>query len=178
MDQPRRLYGLFSDLLADSAQSETSKASTHDLLSGVISTLPSSDLFRLLEYIRDWNARARDADVAQAVLHIVLKTHTTAQILAAAPVSAAADTPTATASSSTVRPGKIEARSSIADILDALLPYTERHYARMDRLQQESAFLDFILAQMDDYGMDVDGVDQEIPSLSNGIDVDVPLAGR
>jgi U3 small nucleolar RNA-associated protein 13 len=33
--------------------------------------------------------------------------------------------------------------------LEALLPYTERHLSRMDKLVQESYMVDYILGEMD-----------------------------
>ena len=149
MDQPRRLLGLLRDMLSED-QAQT--------LHAVLERLGSNDIFRLLEYIRDWNARSKDSDVAQTVLHTLFKTRSTAQILAAAP------------SATGLEVGSDNAKASagnIGDILDALLPYTERHYARADRLEQESAFLDFMLAQMDEFH-DAEGEGTN-GSLSNGM---------
>ena len=48
------------------------------------------------------------------------------------------------------------------ELLEALIPYTERHLARMERLVQESYVVDYVLGEMDDgldggeEGMDVD----------------------
>lgn len=153
MNQPRRLLGLLRDVLSDK-DTQT--------LPSVLAKLLPGDIFRLLEYIRDWNARSRDADVAQAVLHTLFKARTTAEILAAAPASTGMES------------GKSDATKAgagnIGDILDALLPYTERHYARADRLEQESAFLDFMLAQMDEFH-DADGVNGSLANGMEGIEV-------
>ena len=152
MDQPRRLLGLLQSILGDDTDEWSS------MLAGVLESLAPGDVFRLLEYVRDWNARSRDSDVAQAVLHSLFRTHSAAQILAAAPGATGLEVADRDAK------GSKSVSAGIGDILEALMPYTERHYARADRLEQESAFLDFVLAQMDEYvtepgtnGMDVDG---------------------
>ena len=150
MDQPRRLLGLLRDILSED-QSQT--------LRTVLERLGEGDIFRLLEYIRDWNARSKDSDVAQTVLHTLFKTRTTAQILAAAPSATGLEGDNSKASS-----------GNIGDILDALLPYTERHYARADRLEQESAFLDFMLAQMDEFH-DAEGTNGTLTNGMDGIEV-------
>lgn len=141
MDQPRRLLGLLRDILNDDAQNMAT-------LREVFKSLESGDIFRLLEYIRDWNAKSRDSDVAQATLNILFKTHSLADIMKASPASTGMED-----EDSTRRKGP---QTTITELIEALLPYTERHYARADRLEQESAFLDFILAHMDDYAMPVD----------------------
>lgn len=37
----------------------------------------------------------------------------------------------------------------LKEVVDGLIPYTERHLARMDRLLQESYVVDFLLEEMD-----------------------------
>lgn len=136
MDQPRRLLGLMREILSDDMDNIA-------VLKQVFKSLESGDIFRLLEYIRDWNAKSRDSDVAQAVLNILLKTHSLTDIMKATPSTTSLEEPGARKATQT----------TISELIQALLPYTERHYARADRLEQESAFLDFIVAHMDDYAM-------------------------
>jgi len=38
----------------------------------------------------------------------------------------------------------------LKELVDALIPYTERHLSRMERLLQESYVVDYILGEMDD----------------------------
>jgi U3 small nucleolar RNA-associated protein 13 len=138
MDQPRRLFLLLSDILADSASPESQATS---ILGDVLANLAPGDVFRLLEYVRDWNAKSRDSDVAQTVLHTLMRSQSAATILKAVPSATGLEVEASAKPSAT----------SIGDLIEALLPYTERHYARADRLEQESAFLDFVLAQMDEF---------------------------
>lgn len=151
MDQPRRLLGLLREILSDDMDNLA-------LLKQVFKSLEGGDIFRLLEYIRDWNAKSRDSDVAQAVLNILFKTHSLGDIMKASPSSTSLEEPDTRKASQT----------TITELIQALLPYTERHYARADRLEQESAFLDFILAHMDDYAMPVKG-DDAITNGQNGV---------
>lgn len=145
MDQPRCLLSLMREILSDDMENIA-------MLKQVFKTLESGDIFRLLEYIRDWNAKSRDSDVAQAVLNVLFKTHTLADIMKASPSNTSLEEPGVRKASQT----------TVSELIQALLPYTERHYARADRLEQESAFLDFILAHMDDYAMPIDGEDVAI----------------
>lgn len=151
MDQPRRLFNLLSDILSDTSSMLSTQSST--ILTEVFASLNSSDIFRLLGYIRDWNSKSRDSDTAQSALHVLLKTQSSSSILKAAPVRTGLEIalPSETAKESATK-------GSIADIIEALMPYTERHYARAERLHQESAFLDFVLAQMDDYAVNIDSI--------------------
>ena len=69
---------------------------------------------------------------------------------------------------------------SALSMLDGLMPYTERHYARVDRMLVESAMLDYTLQAMDsvlgvhgEEAMDDDG-DMEEPS-SRVLSVQEPM---
>jgi len=74
-----------------------------------------------LEYVRDWNTSARFAGLAQAVLFEVLKT---------------------------CPPGELLKMKSVKPLLQALLPYTERHFQRVDQLLQKACIIDFTLQRM------------------------------
>ncbi|CAN6603782.1 U3 small nucleolar RNA-associated protein 13 [Trichomonascus vanleenenianus] len=77
---------------------------------------------RLLERVRDWNTTARTSEVAQSVLRAILEAHPIDEILKL--------------------PG-------IMKLIEALRPYSERHYNRLDDLLQESFSLDYILNEME-----------------------------
>ncbi|KAJ7293063.1 U3 small nucleolar RNA-associated protein [Mycena rebaudengoi] len=101
----------------------------------VIRTLGGADLARLLRYVRDWNAVAKTSIVAQGVLFAVVK------------LRSAED-------------GEVAARgaggTALKEMVDGLIPYTERHLARMERLVQESYMVDYVLGEMDDGMFDGD----------------------
>lgn len=171
MDQPRRLFGLLSTIISDTTVPGSTELSP--VLAKVLGTLSPGDMFRLLEYVRDWNAKARDADVAQTVLHTLLRTHSAQEVLEAAPASTGLELDD---DSSKPASTKKQGQGNIGEILEALVPYTERHYARADRLEQEAAFLDFVLAQMDDYAPEA--IESEANGNSLEMDVDTLLVGR
>lgn len=128
MGQPGRLLNMFTQVR--STKSEGSITGAHSV-DEVIQTLPSEDLCRLLGYIRVWNSRAKTSAVAQTVLHAVLKLRPSSDISIAF----------------SMQDGESHA---LKEMVDALVPYTERHLARLDRLVQESFVVDFILHEMDD----------------------------
>eukprot|EP00124_Ichthyophonus_hoferi_P004237 Ihof_evm1s443 gene=Ihof_evmTU1s443 len=82
----------------------------------VIKGLQMEQLGQLLGYVRDWNTNAKHSLVAQAVLACVLHTFLPAQILLI---------------------------PNIKEIIEGLLPYTERHLGRVDRLVQRSFLVDY-----------------------------------
>jgi U3 small nucleolar RNA-associated protein 13 len=45
---------------------------------------------------------------------------------------------------------------ALKELVDALIPYTERHLSRMDKLIQDSYMVDYVLGEMDDGIFDVD----------------------
>ena len=161
MDQPRRLLTLFAQvasqradgdaaegmdqLLADAlgtapagAAQEAASITGLAAVDQIIAQLPHTQLVQLLTYIRDWNTTARHAPVAQLLLHAVVRLHHPETILDAFERGAGADA------------GKAPAgKPSLNAVLEALTPYTERHYARADRLLMESAMLDYTLQAMD-----------------------------
>jgi U3 small nucleolar RNA-associated protein 13 len=137
LGHPGRLLQLFKELKGDSGV--TGSADVDE----VLRTLTSEDLVRLLRYIRDWNTRASSAAIAQRVLHAVMK------------LRQAEDIARAFDNASTA-----EDKDDLRELVEGLIPYTERHLARMERLVQESYVVDYVLREMDD-GL-VDGDDDEI----------------
>ncbi|KAF8921920.1 WD40 repeat-like protein [Mucidula mucida] len=146
MEQPGRLLSLFRDLHASLDPASISGNASVD---EVIRTLYGPDLAKLLRYVRDWNANAKTSTVAQQVLYTVVKMRTAEDVSKAFHVQIGDD-------------GVDTAKASTAlkELIDALLPYTERHLSRMDKLVQESYMIDYVLSEMDD-GM-FDGGDEEM----------------
>ena len=147
MAQPGRLFSLFKEVSGHGQTALTGNASVDE----VIKTLGGSDLAKLLRYVRDWNTNAKTAGVAQGVLFAVTKARSAEEVIAAfgeeGAEKAFAGGETTTASST--------GRTAVKELMDALIPYSERHLSRLDRLVQESYVVDYILGEMDD-GMDVD----------------------
>ncbi|KAK0532913.1 U3 small nucleolar RNA-associated protein 13 [Tilletia horrida] len=127
---------------AADARSVTGLAAVDD----VIRKLPSLQLIQLLLYVRDWNSTVRTSTVAQVVLHAIFRFHTAQRLMTA--FEAVAPKLRARAAAK----GRASGVRQIGDwgaVLDGLLPYTERHYARADRTLVESRTLEYTLAGMD-----------------------------
>ncbi|KAH9004299.1 U3 small nucleolar RNA-associated protein [Lactarius hatsudake] len=151
LGHPGRLLQLFKGLNGESGV--TGSADVDE----VLRTLTSEDLVRLLRYIRDWNTRASSAAVAQRVLHAIMK-HRQAEDIARAFENA----------------GTAEDKDDLRELVEGLIPYTERHLARMERLVQESYVVDYVLREMDDGLVDDDDEIMDVDLVHNAqLSVDV-----
>ncbi|CCM03751.1 uncharacterized protein FIBRA_05897 [Fibroporia radiculosa] len=182
MDQPGRLLSLFRNI-----QSSTSTASSpepshsgHPAVDTVLRTLAAGDLARLLRYIRMWNATAKTSGVAQRVLHALVKLRPAGDIVRAFSEDGVPDVSVGVSEgdgsfSLNITPkGAERGATALKDWVEAVIPYTERHLARMERLLQDSYVVDHLLGEMDD-GMfdDVDSnVDGANASIMTPMDVD------
>ncbi|KAF9469790.1 U3 small nucleolar RNA-associated protein [Collybia nuda] len=158
MKQPGRLLSLFKNIKGDDADSTS--ITGHPSVDEVLRTLVGSELARLLLYIRDWNTNAKSSHVAQRILHAILKLKPSEEVLKAfqdelqeiSLTNQDVNMETPATNGTTVK-----------DLVDTLIPYTERHLARMDRLVQESYMVDYILGEMDDGMFDIgdDGMHED-----------------
>ena len=187
MDQPRRLFNLFKAVSASCAPLDTSIAedgvytcNTQTITGNasvdqVIRTLPLPELGKLLRHIRDWNSTSKTSGIAQTVLHAILKLRRAEDVRAA--FVATSNTTTTTnnnnlppslepndegeATSSTQNAVKAK-KDGLREVVEALIPYTERHLTRTERMVQDSYVLDFLIGEMDggvvldEEGMDMD----------------------
>lgn len=153
MEQPGRLLNLFRSLptsLSPPSVLQTSSITGNASVDEVLRTLTGSDLTRLLRYVRDWNANAKTSAVAQKVLHAVVKLRPAEDVIAAFSVDGVLDKDKDAGGSTALR-----------ELVDGLIPYTERHLARMEKLVQETYVVDYLLGEMDD-GMFGLGEDDEM----------------
>ncbi|KAJ1955307.1 U3 small nucleolar RNA-associated protein [Linderina pennispora] len=149
LDQPHRLLRIFSDLMmsvehrdttddAEGADDSESSAILGSLaVDEVVATLAPDQLNRLLGYVKNWNTNGKFSNVAQAVLYCILSNYTTQAVL---------ELPAA------------------KDLISALLPYSERHYARLDNLLTDSFIVDYTLHAMDSLSLiagDIDDNEEE-----------------
>ncbi len=171
MDQPGRLFALFSavhkgredDLSATGSETSITGNASVD---AVIRSLGPIDLVRLLKCVRDWNVRAKTSGVAQVVLHAVVRLRSAEDIRAAFDKVTRGDAAAAAAAEAAAEAlvdGETAAEDDAAaqrkprrketpglkDILDGLIPYTDRHAARLDRLIVDSYMLDYVVGEMD-----------------------------
>lgn len=170
MEQPGRLLSLFTDIRSNSESEGTMQGSSPPSITGhpsvdeVIRTLAGSDLARLMRYVRDWNAKAKTSAVAQGVLYAIVKLRSAEDVMQA--FGAEIAEAVFANGGSTGKSASGVGGTLLKELVDALIPYTERHLSRMERLVQESYVVDYILGEMDD-GM-FDGEDDGGP-----MDVDV-----
>lgn len=177
--QPRRLLSLFTAVANKRPRGEEdSDAATHLLLSSMglqdidtksdatsitglqsvdeaLSTMPLSSLALLLSYVRTWNSSSRTSPIAQTILHAILRFYSTEQILTA--FDPRKTTPTAV-----VEGGKKKAKQpTLPELLEALIPYSERHYARAERMSVEASILEYTIRSLGDVvvGQEEDGME-------------------
>ncbi|KZT72878.1 WD40 repeat-like protein [Daedalea quercina L-15889] len=183
MDQPGRLLNLFRSIQSDSLEASGPRSpsfSGHPSVDTVLRTLATADLARLLRYIRLWNATAKTSAVAQRVLHALLKLRPADDISHAfgEDLSSGAGVAEIDGMLEVNIRAKDEGRGATAlkDWVETVIPYTERHLARMERLLQDSYVVDYLLGEMDGGLLDeVDGVDDD-DSIAMGVDRAVEVA--
>jgi U3 small nucleolar RNA-associated protein 13 len=181
MNQPGRLLSLFTNVRKEANSSPDVTIEDATSLTGsaavdaVIATLRDPELVRLLMHVRDWNTTARTSEIAQGVLHAVLKLRTAEDITRAfqARSATADDAELDHAGDQNAEENALDADAvgrkkaaapvSLKELIDGLLPYTERHLARADKLVQDSYVVDYVLSEMD-MGM---------MALEDGMDIDV-----
>lgn len=167
MQQPGRLLSLFKSIGASEEARSGTTMTGNIAVDEVIRTLPGADLVRLLRYLKEWNAKAKTSAVAQNVLHAIMKLRDADNIM-----KAFGDELVLTA----VADGRLDAESeaqsgttAMKELVGALIPYTERHLSRMNRLMQESYMVDYILSEMDDGMFDLEEDSMEVDGLNGDI---------
>ncbi|GAC95727.1 hypothetical protein PHSY_003303 [Pseudozyma hubeiensis SY62] len=143
----------------------------------ILSTLPAPLLIQLLIYIRDWNTSTRTSPIAQTLLHAILSTHTASSLISM--FDSSSKTHRAALAERLENeelgivdtlPEKERARRrrmekeknvDLGTLVEGLLPYTERHWQRADRVMIESSMLEYSVEAMDTLlGFD-DGEEEE-----------------
>jgi len=148
MEQPGRLLSLFRSLQIQDFEpnSVTGRVSVDE----VIRNIAGSDLVKLLRYSRDWNTNAKTSKVAQQLLYAIVKLKSADEIMK----SFKDDQREAAFMQGFHENGQLTA-TALKDLINALLPYTERHLSRINRLVQDSYIIDYILGEMDDGLLDI-----------------------
>jgi len=101
--------------------------------------MAAEDLITLIKFVRDWNSNAKTSEIAQEILHAIVKLRSAegiTEIFRPQATLTGVEQPT-------------DVTAWLKEIVDGLIPYTERHLARMERLIQESYVVDFLLEEMD-----------------------------
>ncbi|KDN48499.1 WD40 repeat-like protein [Tilletiaria anomala UBC 951] len=165
---------------ANKAQEDAERLKDRQSITGlysvdrIIATLPPLQLVQLLHHVRDWNTSTRTSDIAQSILHAILRFHTMENIIDAF------ESVQGKGLGGTTQSGKAGvnmSRDKFSKMVDAstmfesLLLYTERHYSRADRLLMEAAMLDFTLSSMTAVIGEEDeevSTNEEMQTLQNG----------
>ncbi|BEI94806.1 uncharacterized protein CcaverHIS019_0703870 [Cutaneotrichosporon cavernicola] len=184
MGHPGRLLKLFRTVLTAAKPFAYSPEEEEEIdeiergrvaeIDAVIAGLSALDLVRLLKCVRDWNANAKTSGVAQAVLNAVVRLKSPDEIMGAfdrvnskkekeeEEEDQEEDDEEEKAKEAKEKARKVVAPTiSMRELLDGLLPYSERHMTRVDRLVQESYMLDYTISEMDGgmFGAEVMEVD-------------------
>lgn len=142
MQQPGRLLALFKSVRVgpEMEGSNQSKSFTGSpAVDEVIRTMSAEDLITLIKFVRDWNSNAKTSEIAQGVLHAIVRLRAAEEIVDMFRSQAAL----------TGEERSTDVSGGLKETVDGLVPYTERHLARMERLIQESYVVDFLLEEMD-----------------------------
>ena len=157
MSQPGRLLSLFKDVISSPKDDQQPSIIGNPSVDEVIRTLGGSDLAKLLRFVRDWNTNAKTSNVAQKVLLTIVKLRSADEIIQA--FSDETDEKVFAEGEVSSQP-PTTGRTALKELVDALIPYSERHLSRMEKLVQDSYVVDYILGEMDD-GMFDDGFDDD-----------------
>jgi U3 small nucleolar RNA-associated protein 13 len=133
LNHPGRLFKLFEDIVVNlpEAEREVGSITGSAAVDQVLRELSHSQLWLLLQRIRDWNSNAKTAPVAQRILNCLLKSYPTS-------------TWTQMAKEREI------GGSGMRDLLRAIEVYTERHFRRIDALVDESFLVEYTLREMDE----------------------------
>lgn len=147
MGQPGRLLKLFKQI--KTTPTSPSALTGDSAVDEVIRTLDGADIAKLLRFVRNWNANAKTSAVAQGVLYATVKLRPAEDIMKAF------DDEKKTGfldGQEEEQPRQLGGAGGTAlkELVDSLIPYTERHLSRIDKLVQQSYVVDYILSEMDD----------------------------
>jgi len=130
LNHPGRLLALFTAVVA-APDPDPNSLSGRAAVDDVVASLSDEQLFTLLLRLRDWNANARSAPVAQRILGVVVRSYSAERLSGLRSVKGQ------------------KGQRSLVEVLDALRAYTERHYRRMEELVDESYLVEYTLREMD-----------------------------
>ena len=113
--------GSSSSLLVGTTSSSLKNSLKTSAMDALVSTLPPESLKLCLEYCREWNTNSRTCTASQALLNSIFRT---------------------------CPPTTLSAIQGIGPLLEGLIPYTQRHYSRVDRLLRSTFLVDYVLGAM------------------------------
>ncbi|KIW72018.1 hypothetical protein PV04_00242 [Phialophora macrospora] len=155
LNHPGRLLRVFQDVMEQKDDLASEEEAQNPSITGsrdvdaVLAGLDRTQLFQMLEHVRDWNTNARTAPVAQRILHCVLKSYPKSTF-----VDMARDKKLVGAAGggdgAGRRGGRARGSAGMQELLRALEVYTERHFKRVEDLVDESYLIEYTLREMDE----------------------------
>eukprot|EP00088_Acartia_fossae_P063260 TRINITY_DN76_c0_g2_i1.p1 TRINITY_DN76_c0_g2~~TRINITY_DN76_c0_g2_i1.p1 ORF type:complete len:663 (-),score=82.73 TRINITY_DN76_c0_g2_i1:81-1784(-) len=110
----------------------------YDEISEAVQDLDMAEIDQLLGYTVKWNSNSKHSEAAQSVLNIILTHH---------------------------KPDDLLKLTGCKTWIEGLLPYTEKHFQRLSRLQMKSKFLVFLEANMKSIGLNKDLPQEEVEQM-------------
>ncbi|KAJ9606325.1 U3 small nucleolar RNA-associated protein 13 [Cladophialophora chaetospira] len=178
LNHPGRLLRVFQDVVESSDAENHEKATQKPksivgvpAVDEVLGSLDQTQLWQLLEHVRDWNTNARTAPVAQRILNCLLKSYPKSTFVdMAREKRVIGRTSTDFGETGRLR-SKGRGSTDMQSLLRALEVYTDRHFKRMEELVDESYLIEYTLREMDEVvgGMDLSS-NEHGKGRENGVD--------
>ncbi|CAO1623246.1 unnamed protein product [Sympodiomycopsis kandeliae] len=143
-----------------------------------LSTLPLSHLRLLFNYIRTWNSSSRTSPIAQSILHCILRSYSSEDIMKAFDPKTSSSTSVEDLIQGKNKKTKGK-QPTLSEILEALIPYSERHFARAERMTVEASILAYTVKSLGEViGDDDEKMEEEQEEQVNGreLDSDIDVA--
>ncbi|KAG0686795.1 U3 small nucleolar RNA-associated protein 13 [Pichia californica] len=121
LNHPMRLYNVIKECISKNDDPKSVIGSFE--LEDLIGKLEDDKILLLFKRIRDWNTNARLFEVAQKVIRVILDKCNLDMLYQI---------------------------KGIMQYIDAIVPYSERHFNRFDNLVEQSYILDYVSKKMDD----------------------------
>jgi U3 small nucleolar RNA-associated protein 13 len=137
LDHPRRMLSVLKTMLEDSQATQNlpgtleknrsvepaviPRNSVSSQLCDIIARFSEAELTKCLGYIREWNTNAKHCRVAQFVLQLIFVNHSVKKL------------------------AKVK---GIRELLEGLLPYTERHVRRLNGLNRQAFLVEYTIRCM------------------------------
>ncbi|KAG5438598.1 hypothetical protein PCANB_002704 [Pneumocystis canis] len=123
LNHPYKLLMLFKEILSKKSLDFTDKSVTgFKAVDEILESLTSEQLSIVINRLRDWNTNFRTSYIAQRILNVLLRAYNVSCFMRI---------------------------SNIKKLLDAIIPYSERHYKRISGLIEASFLIDYTLKEMD-----------------------------
>ena len=100
---------------------EKGASQSHTIMLHILEGLDAEQTKQFVEYCRDWNTNAKTCGMAQLALHALFQSKSRPELL------------------------QIQ---GIGVLLEGIVPYSQRHFSRVDRLLRSTFLVDYILSSM------------------------------